>query len=64
MIQELSPEIVASESEEARSLLASARGRYARAVELWKDGKLSRALETARLADGLLRRAAEAAGLR
>jgi hypothetical protein len=64
LIEDLVPEIRRSDSERAKRLLRSARERHREAVEELDRGKLAKALETARLADGLLRRAAEAAGLR
>lgn len=64
LISSLSSAIAESDSEDAKRLLNSARQRHAEASEQLERGNYKRALEIARLADGLLRRAAEAVGKR
>lgn len=64
LLADLEAEIAQARSGEATSLLDSARSRQAEAREALARGKLEAALGSARLAEGLLRRAAEAAGLR
>ncbi|MBD3163549.1 MAG: hypothetical protein GF346_13685 [Candidatus Eisenbacteria bacterium] len=64
LIEDLAPEISASGSSKAAELLDSARTRHREAVREADGGRLGPALERARLADRLLKRAAEAAGIR
>lgn len=63
-IRDLTPKIRASGSERAERLLSSARERYQEGMGQMQRGRYAKALESARLADGFLRRAAEVAGLR
>lgn len=62
LIQDAGPVIAASGSTEAATLLDSARQREAEARGLLARGKTTQALATARIAEGLLHRAAEMAG--
>jgi hypothetical protein len=62
LIQDAGPVIAASGSTEAATLLDSARQREAEARGLLAQGKTTQALATARIAEGLLHRAAEMAG--
>lgn len=64
LLAELSSEILASGSQKAERLLDSARQRHIEAAGQLEENDLRRAFETARLADRLLRRAAEAAGIK
>lgn len=64
LIATMAPEIEASGSERAVKLLESARTRHAEAAALLASGKLPQAMEGSRIAEGLLRRSAEAAGVR
>ncbi len=64
LILDLTPEILSSGSSEAKTLLDSARQRHAEASQSLAKGDLSAAMSNARIAEGLLRRAAEAAGMR
>lgn len=64
LIETMVPEIDASGSEQASKLLASARQRHADAEKLLAAGKLSQAMQSVQVAEGLLRRSAEAAGVR
>lgn len=61
---DLEHEILSSDSEDAHVLFESARQRQADAHEELGKGNAAQALESARIAEGLLRRAAEAAGIR
>jgi hypothetical protein len=62
LIQDSAPGILAGGSEAAANLLESARQRHAQAKEQLAKGDAPQALTTARIAEGLLRRAAELAG--
>jgi hypothetical protein len=64
LLSDLAVEIEQAGSAEAAALLESARQRQDEAHESLKKEKLELALGSTRLAEGLLRRAAEAAGLR
>ncbi|MBM3287826.1 MAG: hypothetical protein FJY88_10825 [Candidatus Eisenbacteria bacterium] len=64
LLLEQSPEIKASGSQAALALLEEARMRHEAAEESLSRGDLSSALESARVAEGLLRRSSEAAGSR
>lgn len=64
ILSDLGPEILASGSEKGRVFYESARKRHAEAADLLARGEHARALDAARTAEGLLRRASEAAGLR
>ncbi len=64
LIAEMAPEIEASGSDQAGKLLRSAQDRHAEAARMLTQGKLQQALDGARIAEGLLRRSAEAAGIR
>ncbi len=64
LIQDSAPEIQASGSPEAANLLESARQRHAEAAEQLAKGNAPQALATARIAEGLLHRAADLAGER
>ena len=63
LLTDLSSEILASGSQKAERLLHLARQRHFEAAKQLEEDNLDRAFETARLADRLLRRAAEAAGI-
>ena len=64
LIQDASAMIAGSGSTEAAALLSSARQRAGEAREQFVKGNTQQALATARIAEGLLRRAAELAGSR
>ncbi len=64
LANDLAPEILSSQSEDAQVLLDSARQQQAEAKEKLAKGDAAQAMESARIAEGLLRRAAEAAGIR
>jgi hypothetical protein len=61
---DLAPEIEASRSKDALSFLDSARQRLVEARDLLGKGEMAAAIEQARIAEGLLRRAAETADIR
>jgi hypothetical protein len=62
LIQDTAPVIMDSGSAEAVNLLDLARQRHAEATEQLAKGNAAQAMATARIAEGLLRRAAEVAG--
>jgi hypothetical protein len=64
LIQDSAPGILASGSQDAADLLESARQHLAQASDQLAKGSASQALATARIAEELLRRAAESAGNR
>ena len=64
LIEDLSPEILGAGSDEARTILDAARTRYQDSIRLLADGKTAQAVDAASIADRLLRRAAEVAGVR